>query len=415
MKNIIYDTNAFLYLFELVKNKGYTIPTTCLNKEYFIQLAQNNAGFVSSTTLFELLLKCVERNPENWYPQFEDYFFFIRDYFPNEQSILNEETFMKFDFNRFRSYTDENIREFLDEKIKGEKDILYIFLSALVYSITFIFLDIFGDKVHNKNYSRFKTTQNKNMKEELYKLCQQKYKNGEMKNEVFDRELDKILFRCIYDTLFYLARNYPISESDLAYLDCVHSDLYSKLEKMLSNLNSNSKYNDIKEIIEVLNKNNYPNKDEGYTIFLQLSDNPDCKQYIKPHKKNIDKGTEYIRQVLITYERKKSKPLRKYVKKYLSDVFCEKPFESYSENSKLYIRYILELTIDKQRTIKKNDVIDYLIATLPDYVPKNFSTDTTSQTVILTFDTTLKDFIKETKTYYDSKIYTNITLNTKNN
>lgn len=406
--NIIYDTNAFLYLFETVNNKKYTTPTNRLNKPYLTELARDNNGYISSVVLFEILMQCIERNHLNWYSEFEDYFNFQRDFFRNYPTIINEKSHMNFDFKKFREFTDDDIRGFFDTKIESETGHLYILLCAIIHPIEQLFLDYFNKKINEEDYGAFCRKLSFETKEQLKKICTDRY-NGRIDNQKFDIELNNILFIHLHKNICYLSENYPIDDPKFEYLSRKCPVLATELlNKIFSSKDGSIEYKYISDAIEILDTANIPAIDGSRAIFLKIKNNPNYLRFAKSSRTTKDDGIEYINRLLTSYEKFVGGNARKMVEKQISNIFSEAPFNFYSENTKAYLINIVKQCINKKRRLRKNDIGDFLIASMPDYFSySNVVLNRNDQTVILSFDKIFIEFISET-IYYDKDIYSNI-------
>lgn len=114
----------------------------------------------------------------------------------------------------------------------------------------------------------------------------------------------------------------------------------------------------------------------------------------------------YINSILKKLEKKSNNKIHAQIKfkDYLDDFFNNEYFKDYTNKSKEYFKFIAYNCMIKRKKLSKNDIGDYLIVTLPDYIHQ-VTINENKKTIVLSFDSTLQEFLKEHGSYYDKSVY----------
>ena len=226
---IILDTNAFLNIFELECNRGYTTPLKIIDSEYLLELFKSNDCYITSVTLYELLVQSIERDPKNWINQFENYFNFLRNKFKNgKTSLLNEKSEMYFDFEKFRNNYKNNINNFLSTKLETEKFYIIVIMRLISLCIVYLYFDKFGDCVEETVYSNILDEIWKNAVQDIDSILCERYIKRSIDNEKLDILLNKVLFDALYKNIEFITNNIsiPINEEEAIFIQTFNSDIY---------------------------------------------------------------------------------------------------------------------------------------------------------------------------------------------
>lgn len=343
--NILYDTNAIVYLFEFKENN---ITNGKIEIQNLYNLAKENNGFVTSVTLYEILYKCWCNNSFNWEnckDEFKKYLIFLNRLFINKIWLIND-SIQRIDINDLFTCEEYVIKEMFNKKIQGEVEFLYRIISNIGISIQNCFEDIFGRKVELGYYLTVTKENAEIFRQKLYDVCNRRHVK-ELTNEEVDKKIDRIIFEYLFFNLKILACNYAIPQKKIdaleenekakfdelihhvvnpydenfqnSFLKKFHSmkeknpnkddnEIIKEIAIELNQKVQNLKYEDISDFIEKFDKDKSISVDGEQAIFLQIFDSPDCKFIQAPESMN-GCGAQYIVWLIAKYKKRSKKDI----------------------------------------------------------------------------------------------------------
>ncbi|PKM75481.1 MAG: hypothetical protein CVU92_01190 [Firmicutes bacterium HGW-Firmicutes-17] len=433
--NILYDTNAIIYLFEFKENN---ITNKKIEMQNLYNLANDNYGFVTSVTLYEILYKCLCQNRFNWENckvEFNKYLIFLNRLFINKKWLIND-SIQNIDINQLFTCEEFVVKEMFDKKIQGEVEFLYRIIINIGISVQNCFEDILGRKVQLDYYLAVTKENGTMLRRKLYDVCNRRHVK-ELTNEEVDKEIDRIIFEYLSFNLKVLASNYSIPQKKIdaleenekakfyallqhvvkPYDENYRKNLIKKIQllkeknpnkddneifqiitKELNQKGKNLKYDDISDFIKKFDKDKGMSIDGEQAVFLQLFDSPACKFIQVPESMN-GCGAQYVVWLIAKYKKRLKKDILSRIYNELNGFFqwYRNNYEyTYSEGSEKYFKFFLQQFIEKGRKISKNDANDYLIAS---------AAECSQELVIITFDKLMKEFLKQENRYYNEELY----------
>ena len=348
---ILLDTIAYNTYLELIEEQE-SRKIHQLKAAEFKDFVFNYSGekYIHSATLFELLIKCIKSNGGSDLSMFVEDFNRLKKY---NIKIVNENTWY-FDLKKMADKSGKgekiNISEYIDKKIKYEVTSISRFFTYMYLIISEELFDKYGDEIGEVLYPILLKAMHilVDKKIESYLRC---YYTTEQKKEITNKKLDN-LFGYIFEKMEHIIKNkLTIVKKE------VHLDIY--LEEH---------FGDLKQLEE----------------------------------RNGKGGAEKAREILNGL---KSNEIKKLMVRKM-DEFEKKLFDEdkryLTSSEKIYYQFVILKVLQQGYKITKNDFTDCTIFSAFD-CDEEFNNG-----VVITFDKTLRNLMKENNVYYSENIYSQI-------
>lgn len=355
--NIILDTNAIRYLFEIKHNKVVQINLNkkTISSSKFLEICMNAKTIsVMSESYFELFFQSYKSTKN--INDFAEIYQFLNEFARNNKQelfIINQKDAFYFDSEKFaKTYNNKDnlfLSDYLPIRVENESKIM----CSLIYGINYALFATIFDSIYDVDFGMdFWKKINKFIQTEVSNLYKKYYIDLAIDINDFETEIDKMIFEVFIFVNQQIKMLKELSEKTEISIPDVNVE------------NSGSKY--IKKLFAKLNN-------RTNVILNQLGKSP---------------------QELYKYN----------LNEYLSELKSEKNF---SELQILYYREICEQFI-QERKIRKNDIIDCSIISSLNVKDEIFTKYKEPKFLFITFDKFLFRFCRDNRIMFDEEQYNSL-------
>ena len=366
MMNVILDTNAFIYLYNL--EKGFNVPTKWNKKKFdgstYMKLIKSAKYIIiTGETLHELVYQSIVNTGDT--RQFDEQYQFIlqlnkRQDKLNNLIILNWRNGMYFDMDKYKIYCEgekkTDINEIVFPRLDTEKRFLRLFMNLLTVSINNVMFELIEDIVYTDLHSTIIKEVNKLVDTELDELYREYYITRTIKKGDFEKFLDKSIKIILYEMLSSTQLNFKLCD--------IHVEFYKAI-------NNREKY--------------------GVTYIKKFFNIINSSRVLSEEK--IDFKSVFLKELKFNLQRKELQNLSIVEKEFIESIL---------------VKYMFN-----HRRLSKNDIVDFFIITSIEntdlFTPNGVKINEPIK--LVTFDTIMYEFSKEKAYLYDSDVYNRFLVN----